>query len=273
MKNITRKLLCISLASAILIAPASAKDALERRVHDENKQTATKREYKIKCSFLHVGNGYYTTAEDNKEYDIKLKAGPTGFFEFLGLKYEFSTNGYKEDGALYPKHFYRINKGKDKGPTQIEVTDIYYDYENLEAKGYAYKETDGKREIKWNTMNNPTKITKNVKDFLTVIEELKKDGLKDNYEFQTVAKGKVHPFQIRKIDEETIKLNGERYETVVYETEVHKDLFGIDSKAKIWVHKEPDHTILKCWVENGPLWTSINLNYSGRKAGLKQLNF
>lgn len=269
MKNVRKTLAYIGLASAILIAPAFAKDSLERRA----QYTETRVYYEIDCSFFHVGDGYYSMIENDEDYEIKMEAWAIGFFKFLGLKYEFSTEGYKEEGELYPIHFRRVNKGKEKkgeGPKKIEVTDAYFDYENLEARGYAYKEIDGEMEVKWDTMDNPAKITKDVKDFLTIIEELKRNELKDAYEFKTIAKGKVHSFQIKKIGEEIINLNKEDYKTVVYETEVHKSLFGVDSKAKIWVHKEADHTLLKCWVENGPLWTSVNLNYSGSKAGLRQ---
>ena len=50
---------------------------------------------------------------------------------------------------------------------------------------------------------------------------------------------------------------------------ITKDTLGVDSEIKIWLHKEEDRTILKGWIENGPLWTSITIKYSGRKAELR----
>lgn len=270
MKGI-KKTLAISLASTVFFTPALfAKSDLEKKL-----------DYEIHCSIFHVGDCSYTTKENDKEYEVYMKAEPSGFFKYLGLKYYFSTEGYKEDGKLYPKHFKRINKGKkptkkDKHNTnsyetseEIEVTDVWFDYEKLEATAYAYRESDGEREVKYDIRNNPVKITKEVKEFLTCIEEIKRHDLKDYYELKTVAKGGVHSFPIRKVSEERVRIKGEYYSAVVYETEVHKELFGVNSEAKIWIHKEKDHTVLKCWIKNGPLWTSIILEYSGTKADLR----
>lgn len=242
------------IISTFLIIPSFAKESLEKKV-----------EYEVKCSIFHVGNGYYKVNENKEEYEIKIGGKPTGLFKFLGLEYEFSTKGYKKEGKLYPLQFKRLNKS----PKTTEITDILYDYEKLEAKAYAYKKTQDEIMIKCDTRNNPEKITPEVKDFLTLIEELKRSEPKDYYEIRTVAKGKVRPFSIRKTGEETITLNDDTYETVVYETKVETQLFGIDSKAKIWINKEKDHTILKFWIENGPLWTSIKVQYSGKKSDLK----
>jgi len=254
--------LSIGLASIFLTSSLIAKDPSEK-----------KNDYKIICSGLHVGDADYKITEDNEEYRIIMQGQPAGLFRFLGLEYHFSTEGYKKDNQLYPKKFKRINKrgtsGEDNNKVS-EITDIIFDYENLEAKAYAYKEIDGQLIVKYDTRENPVKITEDTKDFLTLTEEISRKDLKDFYEIKTVAKGKLHSFKIRKTGEERIKINNDSYNTIVYETEVTADMFGVDSKAKIWINKDEDHTLLKWWIENGPLWTSVVIIYSGEKSDLNK---
>ena len=260
--------LAVSLLSTTLLAPSLfAKDNLEEKIN----------KYEIYCSIFHVGDGHYKTSENDKGYKIGLHAKPIGIFKSLGLKYDFTTQGYKEKEKLYPIRFVRQNRSRitvenpyeDRNrriATKTEATTMYFDYKKLEAKAYAYTEIEGEREVKYDTN---VKITKEIKDFLTFVEEFRRGELKDHYELKTIAKGKIYPFPTKKIGEETINLNGEYYETIVYETRVNKELFGVDSKAKLWIHKKKDHTVLKCWIENGPLWTSINVTYSGSKSELE----
>lgn len=257
-----KTLVALGLASTLVSPSFFAKNNLEKRI-----------DYEIRCSVFHVGDGYYQLNEGDGKYSIRIKAWPTSFFKFLGLKYEFSTEGHKEGEDLYPDHFYRMNQSTEvvdnESVKKIEITDIDFDYENLEAKAYAYALIDGEKKVKYDTRNNPEKITREVKDFLTLMEEFQRKELKDVYDLKTIAKGKINSFQIRKIGEETIEIDKEYYNTVVYETEVDEDLFDLDSKVRFWVHKNPDHTILKCWIENGPLWTSITLEYDGKKSWLR----
>lgn len=257
-----KKAVAAGIITTFLIVPSFASDTLETKVS-----------YEITCSIFHVGNAYYNVRENDKEYCIEMYGQPTPLFNFLGLEYKFNTKGHKKDDQLYPEQFKRINKtgiSEDKKSYKtMEVTDIIFDYENLEAKAYAYKETKDQITVKYDTRNSPKKITIDTKDFLTIAEELKRKELKDYCDVKTVAKEDVHSFEIRKIGEEKIKINGDYYDTAVYETQVNHDLFGIDSKAKMWVNKDEDHTILKWWIENGPLWTSVIIQYTGKKSELK----
>jgi len=254
--------LITGVITSLLVLPSFATNLNEKKTN-----------YQIRCGGFRVGEAHYNTKEDDKNYNIELTGHPTGFFKFLGLEYKFSTEGYKKDGHLYPEKFKRVNKSgvsEDRTSCEVsEVTDITFDYESLEARAYAYKETQNGITVKYDTRNDPKKITLDTKDFLTIAEELKKGDLKEYYEINLLAKGKPHPFRITKVGEEWISINGEYYNTAVYETEVTADMFGIDSKAKIWVDKDEGHTLLKWWIENGPLWTSITLVYTGKKSDLK----
>lgn len=257
-----KKALAAGIITSFLVLPSFATNLNEKNVN-----------YQVICGGFHVGDADYNVTENDKEYNIELHGQPTGFFKILGLEYQFNSEGYKKDNQLYPKKFKRVNKSgvseENKNGKTSEVTDITFDYENLEAKAYAYKETENQLIIKYDTRENPTRITEDTKDFLTISEEMRRKDLKDSYEIKTVAKGKVQSFKVRKIGEEKIKMNGNSYNTVVYETEVTSDMFGIDSKSKIWINQDEDHTILKWWIENGPLWTSIVMQYNGKKSELK----
>jgi len=254
--------LITGVITSLLVLPSFATNLNEKKTN-----------YQIRCGGFHIGDADYNTKENDTEYNINMYGRPTGFFRFLGLEYEFSTKGHKKEGRLYPETFRRVNKsGVSEDRTTwgtMEVTDIEFDYTKLEAKAYAYKATQDRTTIKYDTRKNPQKITLDTKDFLTVAEELKKGDLKDQYEISLLAKGGPYSFKITRIGEERVKINGEYYETAVYETEVTADMFGIDSKAKIWVDKDEGHTLLKWWIENGPLWTSITLVYTGKKSDLK----
>lgn len=246
------------IAPSFLVSPSLAEKALERKI-----------DYEIRCGGFHIGNGSYSVLERNGNYEVKLHGWCTPFFKFLGLEYKFSSEGHQKEKQLYPSHFKRENREGDSGngeiPKKVEVTDISFDYEKLKAKSYAYKEIWGKREVKHDTRNAPKEITKETKDFLTLIEEIKREELRDSYELKTVAKGEMYSLKIRKIGEETLNINDKTYETVVYQLQLKEDLLGVDSSAKMWLDKkDKNHTLLKGWVKEGPLWTSITIQYTGK---------
>ena len=121
--------------------------------------------------------------------------------------------------------------------------------------------------VRW--IGKHIQITKDVKDILSLFEDLKQEDLKDKYEFKVIANGEIYSLELEKIKEDTIKIRRDSYETNVYETYFKKDVFGIDSKVKIWIDKGEGHNILKYWIDDGPLWTSITITYKGNMADLR----
>jgi len=260
-----KKVVVTGLASLFLAAQPIAADDVK---HSEKTI-----EYKIECSFFDAGEGYYKVIENEQDYNIELNLFSEGSSRLQD--YKFVSEGYKEDNKFFPKDFNYNSVEKSETLEEniqreiFDTTKIQFDYENLKAQYYNHLETKGKTTEEKELKKDDIQITKDVKDILALFEDLKQEDLKDNYELKVIANGDIYPLELEKVKEETITIDEDSYQTNVYETYFKKDVFGMDSKVRIWIDTEEGHNILKYWIDDGPLWTSITITYKGKKSELR----
>lgn len=216
-----------------------------------------------KLGFTEVAKGEIElrVKEDSQYYAIRMESWPKLDLTRLYYKDSYFIRSWgKLEGKLFVPREYHLKAVEDSimAADLYTYSDYWYDYDKGKATTEFYQMINNEGEKKHYGKHSAPGLTKEVKDYLSALMELRLSVPKSR-KIVSPYNETTKTLEVQYLGKDTVKINKEKYDCLSYYLELNEDYVGKDAPYKIWfyIHDSQSRTPLKIFWEKKEIEAKI----------------